>query len=100
MLVEKSPAMEWASDDVAEIRPVKGNFGQPEVLLSLSGQTAKRFADLTRANLNRVKERQGYGNIGLALKEKPRHSIEIMDSPSLSTVESKRTYSLIASRIS
>jgi hypothetical protein len=53
MLVEKSSVMEWASNDVAEIRAVKGNGGQPAILLSLSGEAAQRFADLTRANLHR-----------------------------------------------
>jgi preprotein translocase subunit SecD len=53
MLVEKSPVMEWTSDDVVDIRSVKGDYGQPAILLSLSGEAAKRFADLTRANLHR-----------------------------------------------
>jgi hypothetical protein len=53
MFVQQSPAMEWASGDVAEIRSVNGDYGQPAILLSLSNETGKKFADLTRANLHR-----------------------------------------------
>ncbi|HTY63739.1 MAG TPA: LPXTG cell wall anchor domain-containing protein [Acidobacteriota bacterium] len=53
LLVQKQPSMEWASRDIAEIRSVNGGNGEPWIKLTLVDETAKKFADLTRANLHR-----------------------------------------------
>jgi hypothetical protein len=53
MLVQQQPAMEWATGDVAEISAANGGNGQQWIKLTLVDETAKKFADLTRANLHR-----------------------------------------------
>ena len=53
MLVQQSPAIEWESRDITEIRSVTGDRGNQAILLSLSNEATKKLADLTRANLHR-----------------------------------------------
>jgi hypothetical protein len=52
MLVQQQPEMEWASGDVAEISAANNGHDQ-KIFLTLSNDAAKKFADLTRANLHR-----------------------------------------------